>query len=329
MAEGSWLPSTWKEARPQIVWGVLILGFGLEFVTRIIAGDYGRALLAGLGLGGLTAMLIHGEQIKQKIFLINPNWIFLSFALFLAALITQPFIEEKKWPLSAWFQASPTAIAPTSSADNEAAIAPVRAERDKAIQERDAARAQLEAVTKERDAQTQIISALQTKLDSLRFPANTDMAPIASIVEPIGWNNRLLFYSGGDRAIKYVVLYGTNKGSNAEQLKSATLSSEITGETRHFSVEVPAHRIDGEQIQLQNIYPVPPGSEIELIMECNPVISVSDFISLLGKAKLEINYGSTTHRSQFNRENIISMISQDIVGADAIVGTPRVTPRVP
>jgi len=305
MAEGSWLPSTWKEARPQIVWGVLILGFGLEFVTRIIAGDYGRALLAGLGLGGLTALLIHGEQLKQKILSINPNWIFLSFALFLGVLITQPFIEEKKWPLSAWFQGNPTTISPTSSADIEAAVAPVRAERDKAIQERDAARAQLAAMTKERDAQTQTIAALQAKLDSLRFASNTDMAPIASIVEPIAWNNRLLFYSGGDRTIKYIVLYGTSNGSVAEQLKSATLSSEITGETRHFSVEVPAHRIDGEQVQLQNIYPVPPGAEIELIMEWNPVISVTEFIRLWGKSRLEINYDSTTHRRVFNREILV------------------------
>lgn len=94
-------------------------------------------------------------------------------------------------------------------------------------------------------------------------------------------------------------------------------------------MEVPAHRIDGKQTQLQNVYPVPPGAEVELIMEWNPPISVSDFINLWGKTRLEINYDSTTYRRLFNRENINSMIAQDIVGADAIVGTPRVTPKVP
>lgn len=148
-------------------------------------------------------------------------------------------------------------------------------------------------------------------------------------MEPITWSDRLLFYPDGDKTIKYIVLYGTNNGSGAEQLKSATLSSEITGETRDFSVEVPAHRIDGKQMRLQNVYPVPLGAEIELIMEWNPTISVSDFISQWGKARLEINYASTTHIRVFNRENISSMLAQDIVGADAIVGTPRVTPKAP
>ncbi len=205
----------------------------------------------------------------------------------------------------------------------------IRAERDKLIQGRDVTRAQLQTVTKERDAQTQKIAGLQATLGSPRPASDTDAVPIASIVDPITWNNRLLFYSGGDKTIKYIVLYGTNNGSGAEQLKSATLSSEITGETRDFSVEVPAHRIDGKQMQLQNVYPVPPGAEIELIMEWNPTISVSDFISLWGKTRLEINYNSITHRKVFNRENISSMIAQDIVGADAIVGTPRVTPKTP
>lgn len=112
--------------------------------------------------------------------------------------------------------------------------APLQSEIDKAIQDRDVIRAQLETVTKERDAQTQNVAALQATLDSLHPATNADAVPIASIVEPIAWNNRLLFYSSGDKTIKYIVLYGTNNGSGAEQLKSATLSSEITGEMRNF-----------------------------------------------------------------------------------------------
>lgn len=64
-------------------------------------------------------------------------------------------------------------------------------------------------------------------------------------------------------------------------------------------------------------------------MEWNPIISVAEFISLCGKSRLEINYDSTTHVRVFSRENINSMLAQDIVGADAIVGTPRVTPKSP
>jgi hypothetical protein len=103
MSEGSWLPKTWQEALPQIIWGVLILGFGLEFCVSVLDGNYGRALLAAVGLGGMTALLIHGEQLKKQLLDVNPNLIFVSISLFLLVIILSPFIEEKRWPLSAWF----------------------------------------------------------------------------------------------------------------------------------------------------------------------------------------------------------------------------------
>jgi hypothetical protein len=62
----------------------------------------------------------------------------------LLAIILSPFIEEKRWPMSAWFQ-TPTVIHdPPTAEDIEKAIAPTRAERDSAV-------AGLAAVTKERD----------------------------------------------------------------------------------------------------------------------------------------------------------------------------------
>src|SRR5208282_3748102 len=75
MSEGSWLPKTWTEALPQVFWGVLILGFGLEFCVSILDANYGRALLAIVGLVALLAMLIHQEQLKQRLMTVNPNWI--------------------------------------------------------------------------------------------------------------------------------------------------------------------------------------------------------------------------------------------------------------
>lgn len=144
--------------------------------------------------------------------------------------------------------------------------------------------------------------------------------------EPIAWSSRLLFYPDGDKKIRYIVLYGTNNGSTTEQLKTATLSSYLTGDMRDFSVELPAHRIDAQQKTLQDVN-IPPGAEVELIIEWNPTISVTDFMGQWGKARLEIGYGTTTYKRIFDHENIASMLAQDIAGADAIVGPPRATPK--
>ena len=169
MSEGSWLPKTWGEAVPQVIWGVLILGFGLEFCVSLLNTDYGRALLALVGLGGLLFMLIHAEQLKRQLLALNPNWIFVAFALFLAVIVLSPFVEEKRWPFSAWFVVSP----PATAAEIAKATAPIVAERnaetqraDKAEKERDTALAQLAAMTKERDEQKQMIAALQAKNNS-------------------------------------------------------------------------------------------------------------------------------------------------------------------
>jgi hypothetical protein len=107
MSDGSWLPTTWKEARPQIIWGVLVLGFGLEFTVSILDEKFGRALVAALGVVGPTAMLIHGDELKRRLLGVNPNWTIAAFTLLLAAVIMSPLIEEKRWPLSAWFPSTP------------------------------------------------------------------------------------------------------------------------------------------------------------------------------------------------------------------------------
>jgi len=82
------------------VWGVLILGFGLEFVVSILDGHFGRALLALVGLAGLGALLLHEEDLKRRMLTVNPNWVFVSFVLFLLILVLSPFVEEQRWPFS-------------------------------------------------------------------------------------------------------------------------------------------------------------------------------------------------------------------------------------
>ncbi len=64
-------------------------------------------------------------------------------------------------------------------------------------------------------------------------------------------------------------------------------------------------------------------------MEWKPAIAVSDFMSQWGKAQLEISYGGVIHKMTFDQENMRSSLAQDIVGADVVVGVPRVTPKAP
>jgi hypothetical protein len=290
-----------------IYWlGLAVFPTGLFIVTDHPA--YGWALTgAGVGLLGWAARS-H-----------TPKTFYQSVTFILAVILTWGIIGYDAY---ARLAAVPT-VTSASSADIEAAVAPVRAQRDKAL-------ADLAAVTKERDAQVQMIDALNKTLNSVRLTTNTETTPAANIVEPIAWNSRLSFYSGGaEKTIRYAVLYGVNTGSADEQLESATLTSEVTGESRHFSVEISAHRIDAHQVPVEKINPIPPGAEIELIIEWDQTISVSDFISQWGKARLEIKYGTTTYSKVFDRESISSMVGQDIVGADAVVGVPRVTPKAP
>jgi hypothetical protein len=159
MSEGSWLPTSWKELRPQIVWGVLILGFGLEFCAAIVSGSYGHALLALVGLGGMSAMLIHGEQFKQHLLKINSNWIYLSFAIFLVLVALLPFFEEKRWPFSAWFAATIIHDPPTAE-DIVKEIAPIRTELENEKQRGATLQSQLTAATASQDSKNSPVLGL-------------------------------------------------------------------------------------------------------------------------------------------------------------------------
>jgi hypothetical protein len=74
-----------------------------------------------------------------------------------------------------------TAKTGAQSSVDDAATVHLGAERDEAIAQRDDALAKLADVTKERNAQTQTIAALQTKIDSLRFGPNTTNGQAAPI----------------------------------------------------------------------------------------------------------------------------------------------------
>jgi hypothetical protein len=105
MSEGSWVPTSWKEAIPYVVWVVLVLGFGLEFVAALVHGEWLRAVISFVGLVALMAAALHWNQIKSWAAQTNPNWVIATLSLVLAGLILSPFLEQRRWPFSPQFEA--------------------------------------------------------------------------------------------------------------------------------------------------------------------------------------------------------------------------------
>jgi hypothetical protein len=100
MSEGSFWPKTWSEAVPLIVWGIFIFSFGLECVVNLVEGNYGRALFSLAGTAGLTAILIHWNQLKARLQTIGANCIVAAFSLLLVTIVFSPYVEQRKWPFS-------------------------------------------------------------------------------------------------------------------------------------------------------------------------------------------------------------------------------------
>ena len=178
MSEGSWLPKTWGDAIPQVFWGVIILGFGLEFCVSVLDANYGRALLAAFGLAVLLAMLIHQEQLRQRLMTISPNWIAAAFVVFLAAIVLSPFIEEKRWPLSAWFPPAQTLAVihnhPTAEEIANATV-PIRMELDAEKRKSAKLQSELDSAIRQRDAAPLAIQPT---------PAQTVLPTADSILSP-------------------------------------------------------------------------------------------------------------------------------------------------
>ena len=66
---GSIIPRTWSEARPAVVWAVIIAGFGVVFaesIGQLIQNPLWRAAMSLAVIFGLIAVLIHWRQIRES-----------------------------------------------------------------------------------------------------------------------------------------------------------------------------------------------------------------------------------------------------------------------
>lgn len=119
MSEGSFWPTSWREAVPLLVWAVLIFAFGFEGVASLIQGQFLQAFFGFGGMVGLTAMLIHWTKIKEAFGSIR--WLVMAATVALVVVALSPFVEQHRWPFSRVFHDPP------STEDIAKAIAPVEA----------------------------------------------------------------------------------------------------------------------------------------------------------------------------------------------------------
>jgi hypothetical protein len=173
VSEGGALPKTWREAIPYVVWVVIVLGFGLEFVAALVHFELWRAIISFVGLVMTMAAALYSPRLKSWAHRVSPNWVYPGLLVLLTAIIFSPFIEGRQWPLPPIsigavpsaeeiaasvvkalpkqpMSATPEEIAaaivhklPSSSSaptgpSNDAALDQMRRERDALLQERDA-----------------------------------------------------------------------------------------------------------------------------------------------------------------------------------------------
>jgi hypothetical protein len=112
MSDGSPRPTNWKETIPFVVWGVLVVAFGLTGVEHFVVsvGQYWQgkpwtneglqAAVAFIGMAGLAAMMIHGGRIREKFS--DIRWLIgaCMFAVVVSAF--SPYVEQRRWPFAAW-----------------------------------------------------------------------------------------------------------------------------------------------------------------------------------------------------------------------------------
>lgn len=88
------------------IWGIFATAAGGQFVTSITKGEWNTAIAAStlfLALVVIILAVIFSEKLRAWASGISPNWIMGAITALLIILALSPFIEEKKWPFSAWF----------------------------------------------------------------------------------------------------------------------------------------------------------------------------------------------------------------------------------
>jgi hypothetical protein len=315
VSEGGPLPRTWREAIPYVVWVVLVLGFGLEFVAALVHGEWVRAGVSLAGLVALMAAALHWNQIRSWIARTNPNWLYPGLLVLLLAIILSPFIEEKRWPLSAWFQTSGPPIAvhdPPTAEDIAKATAPIRAELEGVKRELATTKGELESVKQQLQAAR---SAPATGLVLTPEPTPAKQGPITWHV-----NSQLMLVSGGEpnAVVSGLLFQGTSTASVS--IKEAYVVSGLTGRKQTLVANVqskggyyPVDKVD-----------IPPGAPVQLDLIFDPGLPLRDFMDQWGKFRVTIIYSNGgPYERDYDEAFVRQQLRQHVPNAFG----PRVTPR--
>jgi hypothetical protein len=178
-------PKTIKEAVPWVTWGAVVFTFFLVFVEKLVEGLYGQTLFALIGGLVVTAVALHSKTWLQNT---NPNWAFAVALALLFAVISVPWVEQKKWPFSAWFYDSTPAEARESTLIEW--LQQAQRERDDARQGVEATAAHkatliewLQTAERERDRARQELDQLQKQMQDVRLRAPSAI-PIPTQQQP-------------------------------------------------------------------------------------------------------------------------------------------------
>lgn len=172
------LPTTWREAVPYLIWIVLVLGFGLEFTTNVIHGNWLLAILSFCAMAGLAAVTLHWPQLRSWAMGVSPNWVVGSSVTLLIVIALLPVAEQSKSLFSAWFPANAVDGAQKSTLMEW--LQQAQRERDEAKQGAAAVEAQkatlmgqIQQAQRERDDARQELNQLQKQTQDARLRANS------------------------------------------------------------------------------------------------------------------------------------------------------------
>jgi hypothetical protein len=283
------LPKTWREAVPYVVWGVLVLGFGLELTTAIVRGEWLRAIISFCAMLGVAAVTLHWPQLRSWAMAMSPNWVVGAFGCLLLVIALSPFVEEKRWPFSTWF-ASP-------SSDQQAA--------------------DLATVTQERDQARQQLADAQARVQTLETRANTSRPQPSSVPNdegPITWINDLSTWTGGtdeqgrSRLLGIAIRGRTKSDIPPVELSSAYIVSNITGEKKVLQVGIaPGPKLT----TISDINQIPPNVLLELWATFPaPGITFTDFETRWGAFYFHAEYAGLKFDKNFDRQFIDTWLSQ-------------------
>jgi hypothetical protein len=156
------LPTTWGDAWPIILWGMLAFSFVLVFAESLLAiieNPMLRAGVAGVSLIGVTAMLIYRQALLAKFRNPTAAQIILIITTVLLVIALSPFVEEKRWPFATWF-ATQNQDAEIQKTTLTEWLRQAQQERDQAVVERKSAQASWAAdLKKMRVIQSQLTDA--------------------------------------------------------------------------------------------------------------------------------------------------------------------------